>query len=294
MKAITGLTVLAFSIQSFAVCNKWTSKKIGSLETRTVSEASGLVASKLETGKLIWSNDSGGSASLFSSGADGKISRSVSVKGFSNTDYEALAIGPCPETKNESCIYIGDIGDGIGWRSNFKIGVFKEADFWKSTSISPVAVINYSYPKGDENAEGMFVTPDGKIIVLSKNGDGFSQIYQVESSARVTHLGQIDLNQIVPAARGKGPRVTDASLSSDGSKVLLLTYGDIIEVNSQLVTKPQARTAWKKGTDYSVIQGPGLSQQETITYTSPDSFIVSTEIGDGSTADIISYSCEKR
>jgi hypothetical protein len=294
MRTITGITLLSLTFNALAICDNWTSKKIGSLETRTISEASGLVASKLEVGKLIWSNDSGGSAALFASGVDGKIIRSVGLKGFSNLDFEALALGPCIENKKESCIYVGDIGDGIGWRSNFKIGVFKEADFWKSTSISPEATINYSYPKGDENAEAMFVTADGKIIVLSKNGNGLSQIYHIETNARVTHLGQIDLNQIVEGFRGKGPRITDASLSLDGSKVLLLTYGDVVEVSSSLILKPAARTTWKKGTDYAVVKGPGLSQQETITYTDDGSFIVSTEIGDGNTADIYSYSCKAR
>jgi hypothetical protein len=295
MKSLNGIafvTAMILANNAFAICSNWKSSKIGVLDTRSVSEASGLVASKLQAGKLIWTNDSGKSATLYASGTDGKISRTVQLKGFQNTDFEALALGPCLEKKSESCIFVGDIGDGIGWRSNFKIGVFKESDFWNNTTISPVNTISYSYPKGDENAEAMFVTNDGKIIVLSKNESGVSEIYNVESSARVTHLGSLDLNSIVAGARGKGPRVTDASLSADGAKVLILTYGDIVEVNAALVTKPLARTTWKKGTDYNVVKGPALQQQETIAYTSANSFVVSSEVENGGVADIISYSCQ--
>lgn len=294
MKTINGFAMAAALLvaqNSFAICQNWKSSKIGTLDTRNVSEASGLVASKMEAGKLIWTNDSGKSPTLYATGTDGKVVRTVQVKNFQNTDFEAMALGPCPENKSESCLFIGDIGDGIGWRSNFKIGIFKEADFWKNTSISPVSTISYSYPKGDENAEAMFVTNDGKIIVLSKNESGVTESYLVESSARVTHLGSIDLNTVIAGARGKGPRVTDASLSADGSRVVILTYGDIVEVNTALITKPQPRTQWKKGTDYVVIKGPALQQQETITYTSASSFVVSSEVENGGVADIISYSC---
>lgn len=291
-KAIALVSTLTLSASALSICENWKSSKVGSLDTKIVSEASGLVASKIQKDMLIWSNDSGGTAALHASGMDGKIKRTVNLRGFTNTDFEALSMGPCIENKDENCIYIGDIGDGIGWRSSFKIGVFKEADFWKSTTISPEATINYSYPKANENAEGMIVTPEGRILILTKNQSGISQIYHVESNARVTHLGAIDLNNVVGGFRGKGPRITDASLSADGSKVLILTYGDIVEVNASLVMTPQARTAWKKGVDYNVIKGPALAQQETIAYTADNSFIVSTEIGDGSTADVFSYNCQ--
>jgi hypothetical protein len=275
---------------AFAVCTKWASKKVGALDTRSVSEASGLIQSR---GMLIWSNDSAGAAALYGSGEDGRITRTVNVRNFSNRDFEALALGPCLDNRGERCIYIGDIGDGIGWRSTFKIGVFKEADFWNLSTIAPVATISYSYPRGDENSEALLVTPDARVIVLSKNDRGVSEIYEVEASARVTHLGTVNLNAVVGPARGESPRITDASLSADGQRLLLLTYGDIVEVKADLVFRPQ-RGAWKKDVDFTVAKGPGLPQQETITYTGADSFIVSTEIADGRTADIYAYSCDGR
>ncbi len=293
MNKFLSIVVLSSIITQSAlagVCSNWSSTKVGTLDTRLVSEASGLIFSQ---GKFIWSNDSGGEAALYASGNDGRILRTVTVRNFSNTDFEALALGPCLDNQSERCIYIGDIGDGIGWRSNFKIGVFKEADFWNGTTISPVRTISYSYPRSAENAEAMVVTSDARIFIFSKSDSGISEVYQVEANARVTQLGAVNLNSIIGPARGKNPRITDASLSADGQRILILTYGDIVEVKADLMLKPQ-RAAWKKDVDYKVVKGPGLPQQETITYLSNDSFLVSTEIADARTADIYAYSCAVR
>jgi hypothetical protein len=289
------LAALMLTTQADAVCGKWTAKQSGSLDKRIIDEASGLIASKVKKEKFIWSNDSGGRSELYATGVSGKVERTVSLSGFSNTDFEAIANGPCISKKSENCIYVGDIGDGIGWRSTFKIGIFKENDFWTKTSIKPEKVISFSYPKGAENAEGMIVTRDGKITIFSKDSSGITQIYQLTSTERISHLGQVDLNKVLEGSRGKGPRITDASLSADEKRTLLLTYGDIVEVNTNLLLNPQSRRAWQRGTDYTVIKGPGLPQQETISYTEADnSFIVSTESPDGNAPAVLLYSCQSR
>lgn len=287
--------LLVFSAQANAVCQKWTAKKSGTLNQRIIDEASGLTRSVLKKGMFIWSNDSGGKAELYATGIDGKVTRTVSLNGFPNTDYEAVSNGPCLSNKAEHCVYVGDIGDGIGWRSRFKIGIFKESDFWSKTSISPEKVIEYSYPNGAENAEGMVVSSDGKIVIFSKDNSGVTQVYSLSATGLVTRLGEVNLNQVLEGARGKGPRITDASLSADGKKVLLLTYGDIAEINAELLFNPGSRRSWRKGQDYNVIKGPGLPQQETIAYLEgDDSFIVSTESPEGDAPAVYLYTCGKR
>ncbi len=280
------------SSSAFAVCQNWTSKKAGILDRRVISEASGLTASQMKKDKLIWSNDSGGRSELYATNMAGKVERTVALSGFSNSDYEALASGPCLSKKTDSCIYVGDIGDGIGWRSNFKVGIFKESDFWANTSIRPEKVLEYS--NGPDNSEAMIVTKDGKIILFSKDSSGITEVYQMTSSGKMSLLGKVNLNNILDESRGKGPRVTDASLSVDGKKVLLLTYGDIAEISIDLLLKPESRREWKKGVDYNIVKGPGLPQQETISYTADHSFIVSTESPDGDAPAVLLYSCAKR
>jgi hypothetical protein len=276
---------------ALAICPNWSATKVGSLDTRLIDEASGLTASVLQKDKLIWSNDSGNAGELFATARDGKVIRTVRVNGFGNNDWEAVASSPCPSNKAESCLYVGDIGDGIGWTSSFKIGIFKEADFWSKTSISPEKTVGYS---ASMNAEAMIVTAEGKIIVFSKNESGKTQIVMVDSiTGKATNAGTLDLNPLIAGARGKGPRITDASLSPEGDKVLILTYGDILEISMDVLNRTLSSKDWRKGIDFNVIKGPALPQQETLTYFNSDKeFIVSTESPDGDVPPVVLYSCK--
>jgi hypothetical protein len=238
---------------------------------------------------LIWNNDSGGSSALHASGADGKIIKTVSLNGFQNIDYEAMALGPCPDRAAESCIYLGDIGDNREWRSSYRIGIFKEKDFWTKNSIMPMSVITYNYPNQNFNAESMIVTPEGKIIVFTKNKSGVSRIFEVSLNVEVKEIGEIDVKKLT-GSEGRNALLTDASLSPDRKRILLLTYDKIIEFDVSAVLKNTGRIPIKEE-DYAVIQGPGLVQQETITYVTNDSFLVSTETKNDGVADIFLYRC---
>jgi len=284
--------LLTVSSNLFAVCSSWTSAQVGSLDKNVIKEASGLVASTLQVGKFIWSNDSGNNAELFATGKDGKVARTVRLSGTENQDTEALAIGPCPSNKADSCIYVGDIGDGMGWRSSFEISIFKETDFWAKTVINPEKIIKYA--ASSTNAESMIVTNEGKIIIFTKNENGISKIFIIDSiTGKPTHSSQVDLNPLIAGARGKGPRITDASLSPDGDKVLILTYGDILEINLETVLSTLPSKQWRKGIDYNVIKGPALPQQETITYVNSDkAFIMSSESPNGELPPVLLYSCK--
>ena len=281
--------VLLTSESAFAFCPDWKPSRVGELETEVVAEASGLSNSKLHPEFFIWSNDSGSSETLFASKADGKIVRSVNLQNFPNYDYEALSIAPCPQNKIESCIFVADIGDNREVRSEYRIGIFKEADFWTETSISPVHVVKYLYPHGNSNAESLIVTPEGQMIIFSKHMSGVSRILSLDIEGKVKELGTLDMKELA-GLESWGALITDAAISPDGQKVLLLTYSDILEFNlSSLLS--QTRKPFVKGIDYSIIKGLPLEQQETITYTSQDSFIIATEVENGGTAEIISYAC---
>lgn len=288
ISATLGLTLVQ---SAMAICPEWNATRVGQLDRRALDEASGLTTSKLKKGMFIWSNDSGGQSALFATDASGKLQKSVQLSGFRNEDYEALEAGPCPNNAADSCLYVGDIGDGMGWRSTFKIGIFKESDFWSKSSISPIKVIDFKYPGGANNAEAMVVTADAEVLIFTKT-EGSSQIFAINStSGKIVKVAQLDLTKHIGQARGKDARLTDASISSDGDKVLLLTYGDIMEISLKAVTGISSRN-WKKGVDYNIIRGPGLPQQETISYVNDNSFIVSTESPDGDSPAIYSYTCK--
>jgi hypothetical protein len=286
---LSALMLTIASTTAFAICPEWTSKKTGKLDKTVIKEASGLVASKVKPGKFIWSNDSGGAAALFGTDKDGRVIKTTQLSNFSNTDFEAIASGPCPSNQGETCLYVGDIGDGIGWRNKFKIGVFKESSFWNSTSIRADKIIEFSYPSGTNNAEALIVTPEGQILVFTKT-EGSTQVFDIGLNGKATRLSQFDLKGIIPRTKDKEARITDASISPDGDKVLILTYGDILEINLEAFVAGNPRS-WKKSVDYHLIKGPELPQQETIEYDSENSFIVSSESVNGEVPEILTYTC---
>lgn len=272
-----------------AVCKNWKSSRTGNLDRSKISEASGLTYSKNRPGFFFWVNDSGNSSEIHATQENGSAVKTVTVSGFGNLDWEALATGPCPRNPADSCIYVGDLGDGIGWRSNFKIGVFSETDFWNSTRLSPQASVDFSYPGNAKNSEAFFVTPKGEIVVLSKDSSGVSEVFTVDLSGRVKMIGALNLNRVLAPAREKAPRVTDAALSADGKTVLILTYGDILEVSLE---KLMTASIGVVGKDHNVIKGPGFSQQETLSYTTAgNKFLVSTESANGEQPTITTYEC---
>lgn len=294
MRNLVMSSVMALSMVSsaFAVCQEWTATRVGALDKNMVDEASGLITSVVQPGQFIWVNDSGAEPILYASGMNGKITRKVQLSNFSNTDFEAMASGPCPSNRGENCIYVGDIGSGMGWRSNLKIGIFKERNFWTASSMRPEAVIETSYPSGVNNSEAMVVTPEGQILFLSK-AEGQTQIFTVAPNGRMSLVAQVDLTKMLAGTRGKGPLITDASISPDGDKLLMLSYTDIIEVNLKSLVGISQRQ-WRQGVDFGVIRGPGLPQQETVSYINQNSFLISSESeeeADGA-PQIFAYTCK--
>ncbi|WP_408098908.1 hypothetical protein ACJVC5_08310 [Peredibacter sp. HCB2-198] len=288
---MSSVVALTMTSSAFAICPQWTAKRVGSLDKNMIDEASGLVTSVLQKGKFIWVNDSGAEPVLYATGMDGKVVRKVKMANFPNTDFEAMAMGPCPSNRGESCIYVGDIGSGMGWRSSLKIGIFKEKDFWSFGSIRPEYVIETKYPNGVNNSEAMVVTPEGQILFLSK-AEGNTQIFVIAPNGRMSLVASVDTTKMLTGTRGKGPLITDAAISPDGDKLLMLSYSDIIEVNLKSLVGITQRQ-WKPGVDFNVIKGPGLPQQETVTYDGQNSFIISSESeeeADGA-PQIYSYTC---
>jgi hypothetical protein len=291
---IATLTLLLIFNQTVSACERGPAL-IGSLDSDVIDEASGVVPSKMREKKLIWINDSGGRSELIGTSLTGEIEKRVHLKEFYNRDYEALANGPCPSDKTANCIYVGDIGEGFIFRWEFKVGIFKEADFWASSSIRPEKIIHFSYPDKAVDAEAMIVDSNGNINLFSKSGSGISEVFYLSLSGKIHRLGEINLNGKVAGTKGKGPKITDAALSFDEKKVLLLTYGDIVEFNKILIDQLPTRAPWIPGRDFSILKGPELPQQETLTYIDPaGSFIVSSEYTRKNEPQIYLYKCAQR
>ncbi len=155
--------VIAFNLnsQNFNASDKF------NLST-TVKETSGLI---YFNGRLVTHNDSGNTPQLFEIDTlNGSISRTVTISNATNIDWEDIA-------QDSQYLYIGDIGNNSGSRTNLKIYRVSKSDFEANTSIT-ADVINYSYAdqvdftantnNNNWDAEGLITWGD-KLLVFSKN-----------------------------------------------------------------------------------------------------------------------------
>jgi hypothetical protein len=229
----------------------------GEFGDRRLTEASGVVASTTEPGVLWSQNDSGHAAMLFAYDSTGAPRGAVAVRDADNTDWEAIAIGPCP---GGECLYIGDVGDNGARRSYVRVwrvpSPMSTARVTESATLRRVA-----YPGGARDVEAMWVAPDTSLWfatkrpqVDAKGRPRPSQLYRVPASAwssgsTATATAElVDSLPIVPLASLSRDWVTDASLSSvrpDGRRRLaILTYGSVYVFDADPLTgKPGAPLA---------------------------------------------------
>jgi Secretion system C-terminal sorting domain len=102
-----------------------------------LGESSGLI---FLDGKIITHNDSGGDAALFEiDSLTGDYTRKVVIANASNVDWEDI-------TADSNYIYIGDIGNNAGNRTNLRIYRVAQNDYWNTPNDTITAdIIHYAY-----------------------------------------------------------------------------------------------------------------------------------------------------
>lgn len=229
----------------------------GSIDSQALKEGSGIVASASTAG-LYWAlNDSGNEPDLFALTADGRVRGAVRISGAVNSDWEALAIGPCP---GGHCLYVGDLGDNSARRASVQLYRVLEPTAPTGVTATPVsAYTDVRFADGPHDIEAMYVAPDTSIWFITKR-----PAKDANGAPRPVHLHRlplaawhdtmplpvIDSLPIVPVKDGGLGRdwPTDASLSATDSTgqrhLAVLTYGAVSIFETAPVTgRPGTRIA---------------------------------------------------
>jgi hypothetical protein len=173
-----------------------------------VPEASGVAVGRAVPGTLWTINDSG-EPLLFRLAGSGKPAR-VGVAGGTLTDWEDLAIAKCPTGE---CLYIGDIGDNRGSRSQITIyRVPEPAD--GSSSTKQVETFHARYPDHPHDAEAFLIIAD-ELIIITKEMP--SRIYRSTSPLKPGTTTRLEFVR----ALVERSRITGAAASADGRWVAL-------------------------------------------------------------------------
>jgi hypothetical protein len=207
--------------------------KLATIKDKSISESSGLVASRTTPGAYWTHNDSGDGPFIYAFDTRGDAFGTFRVNGAEARDWEDIAAGPGPQP-NRSYLYIGDIGDNDAVRPEVIVYRVAEPSLSTSTrkftksrpgSTEPAEAIRLKYPDGKHDAEALLVHPrTGNLYIVTKVLIANPVVY--EAVAPLTVGRSITMRRVgeprVPSLFGGA--ITGGSISPDGRRVALCDY----------------------------------------------------------------------
>ena len=241
-------------------------------------EASGITASRRTPGRF-WAHNDSGQPELFALDARGTVTGRVRVEGATVQDWEAVAIGPCPEG---SCVYVGDIGNNEGKRRSITIYRMPEPDRAEG-SVAVRDTFEARYPGDSQDAETLIVTPKGEMLIVTKGETGPVAIFKVPAQAKSGTVAKLEAvgKPRQPHKPERDARITDGAISPSGARIALRTARAILffatddfgagrwqeagRVSLEPLAEPQGEgvTFADERTLYVVGEGGGASQPGT-------------------------------
>lgn len=180
-----------------------------------ITEISGIADSKVNAGYLWGQEDSGNPAAIYLIGHDGKVLKSIFIKGAMNRDWEDM-------TLSGTDLYIADIGDNNQVYSDYTIYTFPEPG--KNTdTITSFHPIRFTYEDGSHDAEAFLVDEASKDIYIFSKRDNQSRIYQLSFPYSYTAINTARQVGTLPYGG-----VVSACMSADGKELLIKTYPAIL------------------------------------------------------------------
>jgi hypothetical protein len=206
-----------------------TASSPGALTSPPFSETSGLVASRAYDDLWYAHNDSGDSARFYAIATSGALRATYNITNATHFDWEDIAFGPGSNGVRE--VFVGDIGDNLKSRPAVVVyRVDEPAPPANGTTTNVTAdVLTFTYPDGRVDTETMFVHWGlNRLYFVERNiNGGRARIYWAPadvahgSTTVLTAAGSISL------PGGLNGVITGGDMSSDGSLLVLRTYGAV-------------------------------------------------------------------
>lgn len=195
-----------------------TATSITNLQTPTIDETSGLI---FYNNKLITHTDSGGEAKLYEiNTTTGAITRTVSIANATNFDWEDIA-------QDATHIYIGDIGNNGGNRTNLKVYKISKADYNDADNTATAEVISYSYANQTDFTENVnnnnwdaeaLISYNNKLLIFTKNwANSSTNVYSIPKTSGT-------YSAVLESSYNVNGLLTGADTSADESVVFLTGY----------------------------------------------------------------------
>ena len=222
-------------------CIEFTGPEImGSVESDLINEASGLAASRKNSGVLWTHNDSGDLPRIFAMKLNGDHLGIFNLLNAENYDWEDIAAGPGP-VKGETYLYIGDIGDNSKVRSSLSVYRIQEPVVDQNQTaitidVSDVDKLEMQYPDNQAyDAETLMVDPvSGDIFIVTKNKSGSSKVFRNPSPH--TSNTAVTLEEVATVGLGTSIlyAITGGDISADGGMLILRSYSNAVILNRDI------------------------------------------------------------
>ncbi len=237
----------------------------------SVDETSGLI---FFDSRLITHNDSGGDAALYEINTNsGAVSRTVTIKDASNTDWEDIC-------EDENYIYIGDFGNNNGNRTNLRIYKILKTDYLNNAEVTP-ELIRFSYadqtdftaaPQNTNYDAEALISFGENLFIFTKNWkDGQTNIYKIPKAPGTYSADRVDSFD----AQGL---VTAGSYNKLSEKVVLTGYAGITPFIIELAGFSNGKFSNGVIDRYNVSTPTSYSFQiEAVTYFNENEYYISAE-----------------
>ncbi|OWF42238.1 uncharacterized protein LOC110461383 [Mizuhopecten yessoensis] len=203
---------------------------IGTVQDSRVVKTSGCAASRKHPGILYIHNDHHhAGATIFAINATtAQVVGSITLTNAVNSDWEDIAVGPCPTREGVSCVFIGDIGTDKGHPAADNIYLIAEPDMVTGQHNVPYEkILKYSF--SELGSDALMVDPKGDLYMIAIQRGGNGGYYHIpknawNSNSRVplTVSGHMTLN----TGHEKDPVAGD--ISPDGIAMLVKTQHSML------------------------------------------------------------------
>lgn len=213
-------------------------KKVGTIQSDLIQEASGIVTSRKNASVLWVHNDSGNSPKIYAINPSGELLGAFGIKDTHCRDWEDIAIGPGPE-ENRDYLYIGDIGDNKAKYPAVTVYRVPEPNVdnnrdGKEFEIGPAEGIELVYPDGPKDAETLLIDPITKDIYVISKRSIFSKVYLAPYPQSIEKPTKLILMSILPWGLATG-----GDVSRDGRLVIVRGL-----TSASIWHRPEGKPLW--------------------------------------------------
>ncbi|MCL5130204.1 T9SS type A sorting domain-containing protein [Algibacter sp. L4_22] len=238
----------------------------------TLSESSGAI---FFNNKLITHNDSGNENKLYELNTiSGLIIRTITITNATNVDWEDIA-------QDEISIYIGDIGNNSGNRTDLKIYKINKSDYLSSSNVK-AEIINFSYsdqvdfdsnPNNTEwDAEALISFDADNLILFTKNWvNGTTKAYSFPKNS-----GTFTLKSLTTALTSGG-LITGATYNPLTEKVYSIGYNSALQPFVWVSENFKNNDIFSGTNTQILLTSLGFEQAEAITHIEDNKYFITSE-----------------